>query len=109
MDSENAHRCGENVENGFGFDFLRQYHKYSDEFLNHILRVTGDETWVSPVNVETKEQLKQWIRTHLLTKPKKFKQTLSARKLIATVLWDRKGVLMVKFMQQGTTISAAVY
>jgi hypothetical protein len=37
-------------------------------------------------------------------KLKKFKQMLSDRKLIATVFWDMKGVLMVEFMQQGTTI-----
>jgi hypothetical protein len=30
-------------------------------------------------------------------KRKKFKQTLSARKLMATVFWDRKGVLIVAF------------
>jgi hypothetical protein len=57
MDSENAHRCGENVQNGFSFDFLQRYHKDSYQFLNHNIQVTGDETWVSPVNVETKEQL----------------------------------------------------
>jgi hypothetical protein len=34
------------------------------EFPNHIIRVTGDETWVSFVNVESKEQSKQWIHTH---------------------------------------------
>jgi hypothetical protein len=28
---------------------------------------------------------------------------------MATVLWDRKGVLMVEFMQQGTTIMSEVY
>jgi hypothetical protein len=28
------------------------------EFLNHIIRVTGDETWVAFVNVEIKEQSK---------------------------------------------------
>jgi hypothetical protein len=33
---------------------LEHYHKDGDEFLNHI--VTGDETWVSFVNVEIKEQ-----------------------------------------------------
>jgi hypothetical protein len=32
---------------------LEQYHKDSDEFLSHI--VTGDETWVLFVTVETKE------------------------------------------------------
>jgi hypothetical protein len=41
--------------------------------------------------------------------PKKFKQTLCARKLIVTVFCDRKGVLMVEFMQQGTTIASEVY
>jgi hypothetical protein len=29
---------------------------------------------------------------------------MSARKLMATVFWDRKGVLMMGFMQQGPTI-----
>jgi hypothetical protein len=48
MGSENAHGCAENVENGFGFDFLEL----------KPVRVTGDETWVSFVNVENKEQSK---------------------------------------------------
>jgi hypothetical protein len=39
--------------------FLEQYHKDDVEFLSHFTRVTGDETWISFVNVETKEQLKQ--------------------------------------------------
>jgi histone-lysine N-methyltransferase SETMAR len=38
----------------------------------------------------------------------KFKQT-SARKLTATVFWDRKGLVMVEFIQQGTTIMSQVY
>jgi transposase len=28
---------------------------------------------------------------------------------MATVFWDRKGVLMVEFMQQGTTLTSEVY
>jgi hypothetical protein len=43
------------------------------------------------MNVETKEQTKQWMYTHLPKKPKKFKQTLVARKLMVTVFWDRAG------------------
>jgi hypothetical protein len=31
---------------------------------------------------------------------------LSARKLMATVFWVRKGVLIVEFMQQGTAITS---
>jgi hypothetical protein len=70
----------------------------------HIVRVTGDETWVSFVNVKTKEQSKQWVHAHSPNKPKKFKKRLFVRKLIAAVFWDRKGMLMMEFMQQGTTI-----
>jgi hypothetical protein len=85
-------------------DFLEQYYKDGDEFLSHIVWVIDDETYVSFANVETKEQ-SQWMHTHSPSKPKKFKQTLSARKLMAAVFWDRKGVLIVEFMQQGTTVT----
>jgi hypothetical protein len=48
MGSKNTHGCAQNAE-----------HKDCDEFLNHIIQVTGDDSWVSLMNVETKEQLKQ--------------------------------------------------
>jgi hypothetical protein len=67
-----------------------------------------DETWVSFVNVETKEQSKQWMHTHSQNKPKKLKQTLSARKLMATVFWDRKGMLMVEFMQEPNNVRSVL-
>jgi hypothetical protein len=52
--------------------FLEWYYKAGDEFLNHITWVTGDETWISFVNAETKEQPQQWMHTHSFTKePKK--------------------------------------
>jgi hypothetical protein len=35
---------------------------------------------------------------HPPKKLKKCNQTLSARKLMAAIFWDRKGVLMVEFM-----------
>jgi hypothetical protein len=90
--------------------FLERYHKDGNEFLNHIIRVTGVETWVSFVNLETKQQSKQWMHTHSPNKPKKFKQMLSAcQKADATVFWDRKEVLMLEFMQQGITITSKVY
>jgi hypothetical protein len=47
------------------------------------------------------------VGAHTLTKhAEKFKQTMSGRKLMATVFWDRKGVPMVEFMQQGTTMTS---
>jgi hypothetical protein len=43
------------------------------------------------VNVETKEQAKQWMHTHLPNKPKSINKCLPFRKLMATVFWDRTG------------------
>jgi hypothetical protein len=34
--------------------FLERYHEDVDEFINHYVRVAGDENYVSFVNVETK-------------------------------------------------------
>jgi histone-lysine N-methyltransferase SETMAR len=67
--------------------FLKRHHKDGDEYLSHIFRVRSDESWVSFVNVETKEQSKQRMHIHSPTKPKRFKQT-SAKKMIAIVFWD---------------------
>jgi len=39
----------------------------------------------------------------------KFKQTTSTQKIMCTVFWDRKGVLLVDFLPQGSTIIADVY
>jgi hypothetical protein len=100
MRYENAHGWHKTQRIASAMDFLERYHKDGEEFLSYIL------IWVSFVNIETKEQSKQWMHTHLLNNPKKFKQTLSARKLMATVFWGRKGMLMVEFMQQGTTITS---
>jgi hypothetical protein len=85
------------------FIYLERCPKDGNEFLNQTVRVTGDETWVSFVNDETKAQSKQWMHIHSPNTPKRFKQ-MSARRLLATVFWGRKGVLMVKFMQQRNTI-----
>jgi hypothetical protein len=76
---------------------------HDEERSGHIVRVTGDETWVSFVNVELKEQSKQWMHTYSSNKPEKF------RKLMATVFWGKKEVLMVEFMQQGATTTSEVY
>jgi histone-lysine N-methyltransferase SETMAR len=87
--------------------FLERYHNEGEDFLKSI--VTGDETWILHDTPETKQQSQQWMHTNSPNKPKKFKQTFSNRKVMATVFWDQKGPLLVEFMQPGTTINAAVY
>jgi hypothetical protein len=69
---------GSGNSRGCAFEFCERYHRNGDEFLDHILRVTGDETWFSFLNVETKQPSKYWTHTHSSKRPKKFKQMLSA-------------------------------
>jgi hypothetical protein len=66
-----------NAENGFDFPFFERYYTDGDEILSHIVRITGDEIWVSSVNAHTTEQSQQWIYTHSPQTPRKFKQPLS--------------------------------
>jgi hypothetical protein len=47
--------------------------------------------------------------THSPNKPKKFKKTLSAKRLMELFFCHKKGVLMVEFMQCRTTITSYVY
>jgi len=49
------------------------------------------------------------MHTHSPNKPKKFKQTLSNKKMIATVFWNHTGILLTEFMAPGTTIMSEVY
>jgi hypothetical protein len=51
--------------------FLTRYSEQDDDFLSRT--VTGDETWVSRVNPESKQQSMEWRHTI----QKKFKQTIS--------------------------------
>jgi hypothetical protein len=85
MDSENVKGSHRTQKMASALTCLERYHKDGSEFLSHIVRATGEETWVSFVNVETKEQPKQWMHTHSPNKTKMFKQSLPARKLMATV------------------------
>jgi histone-lysine N-methyltransferase SETMAR len=92
---------------GAALTFLTRYHADGDTFLNQI--VTGDETWVSHFTPMSKHQSCEWHHLWSPKKPRKFKQVVSMRKIMATVFWDRKGVLLVDFLPKGTTINAQCY
>jgi len=86
-------------------DFLTQYSEEGENFLSRV--VTGNETWVSHKAPELKQQFMEWRHTSLPTKMK-FKQTTSTQKIMCTVFWDRKGVLLLDFLPRGSTINAGV-
>jgi histone-lysine N-methyltransferase SETMAR len=87
-------------------EFLQCYADENDNFSDSI--VTGDETWAFHFTPETKQQSREW-RHSSSPKPRKFKTTQYAGKVMATVFWDRKGVLLVDFMAHGTIINTDRY
>ena len=77
-----------------------------DYFLLHL--VTVDETWVHYYEPENKVQSRQWVGPGS-ARPKKFKTQPSAAKVIATVFWDAKGVIMLDFLPKRSTITGVYY
>jgi [histone H3]-lysine36 N-dimethyltransferase SETMAR len=85
---------------------LTRYRQDKENFLARFL--TMDESWIHHYDVETKMQSKQW--THRgLPPPKKFKMQPSAGKVMLSVFWDARGVILVDFLQKGATITGAYY
>ncbi|KAJ4426490.1 hypothetical protein ANN_27304 [Periplaneta americana] len=91
---------------GAALTFLQRYHEDGDEFLDRI--VTGDETWISHFTPETKQQSMNWRHSGSPVRTK-FKQTLSVRKVMCTMFWDRKGILLIDFLPRGETVNADRY
>ncbi len=85
--------------------FLTAYHD-DPTILSRV--VTGDESWVHYVTPETKNASKVWKRKNEPT-PKKARLEKSAHKLMVTVFWDQHGILLVEFMDRGTTINSERY
>jgi histone-lysine N-methyltransferase SETMAR len=83
-------------------------HDYESDplFLDRI--VTGDESWFSYHMPETKQQSTQW-RAPGENPPVKAKTSPSGKKRMATVFWDRRGILMIDWLPEGHTINSAYY
>lgn len=90
----------------WALDFLDRCHTDGDKLLEKIDK--GNEMWVSHITPESKLQSIEWQHT-TLSGTVKAKKTTSTRKVMATVFSGRHWVLLVEFMQQGSTINAAAY
>jgi len=91
---------------GLSLQHLQRYYTSNHDFLERI--ITGDETWVHHCTPENKVDSMTW--KHLTSPPmRKFKITMSAKKVMATVFWDAQGVLLVDFTPHGQTVNAARY
>jgi hypothetical protein len=86
--------------------YLQQFTEEENEFLKPTLK--SNETWVHHFTPQTKQAGLQW-KYPTSPKAKKFKMYQSAEKVMASVIWNTKGVIQTKFMPWGTTINANAY
>ena len=70
--------------------------------------MTVDETWVHYYEPENKGQSRQWVGPGS-PRPKKFKTQPFAGKVMATVFWDAKGIIMLDFLLKRSTITGVYY
>ena len=70
--------------------------------------MTVDETWVHYYEPDNKAQSLQWVGPGS-PRPKKFKTQPCAGKVMATVFWDAKGVIMLDFLPVRSTITGVYY
>lgn len=85
---------------------LRRYRDDPDNFVDRV--VTGDEVWLFHWDPESKQESMEW-REIGANPPLKARTRPSCGKLMATIFWDSKGVLLVDYLEHGATINAAYY
>eukprot|EP00106_Octopus_bimaculoides_P016614 XP_014784056.1 PREDICTED: uncharacterized protein LOC106879133 [Octopus bimaculoides] len=83
--------------------------RFATEEANFMARlITIDETWFRPYDPQTKEQSVEWYHSGS-PHPKKFRTQKSTGKIVASVFWDKDGVLLIKFQRKGRAINAEYY
>lgn len=85
---------------------LERFRKNKVDFMRRF--ITTDETWVHHYTPETKQQSKQW-RHSGSPPPKKAKAVASAGKVMASIFWDAKGILLIDYLPKGQTITGVYY
>lgn len=85
---------------------LDRFNKNKTDFIRRF--ITMDETWVHHYTPETKQQSKQWTEAGC-SAPKKAKTIPSAGKVMASVFWDAKGILLIDYLEKGKTITGEYY
>jgi len=77
-----------------------------NDFLSRM--VTMDETWLYNYDPETKQQSVEG-RHSGSPRPKKFRVQKSAGKVLASIFWDKDGILLTDYLPKGQTINAENY
>jgi histone-lysine N-methyltransferase SETMAR len=87
-------------------ELLKRFEAEGDGFLERIF--TGNETWVQYHQPKTKKASKE--RRHTSSpKPKIFRTQSSAGKVMLTLFWDERGVILEHYIARGNTVTSATY
>ena len=70
--------------------------------------VTGDETMVLYYDPLSKRKSMEW-RKPGEAPPRKAKVAQSTKKIMATIFWDCRGILLIDFKERNTTVNAVYY
>ncbi len=76
-----------------------------EQFLHRI--ITGDETWVSTYENESKERTTAWVAPNDLRPKKPLRDPV--KKTMLTLFFDCKGVVMIEFLKPGDKIDSQTY
>lgn len=87
-------------------EMLQLFQADPDDFFDRL--ITMDECWVYHYDPETKEQSKQWKHASS-PPPKKARSQPSSGKVMLSVFWDSRGVLLTDYARKGTTITGNYY
>lgn len=85
---------------------LKRFRAGEQEFLARL--VTMDETWLHHYDPTSKQQAMEW-RHSGSPRPQKFRVQRSAGKVMASVFWDKDGVLLINYLPKGQSINAQYY
>ena len=77
-----------------------------NDFLSRLLTIA--ESLLHHYDPETKQQSMEW-RDSDSTRPKKFRVQKSAGKVLASIFWDKDGILLIDYLSKGQTINAEYY
>lgn len=98
VDMKNRVECSRQI--------LAHFEKDEEMFLQRL--VTGDETWLRHWDPETKQESKQWKHA-TSPPPKKFRSQPTAGKIMGTIFWDSRGIIMIDYLEDARTITGDYY
>ena len=83
--------------------------RYEQDPPNFELRlITCDESWLHHYDPETKRQSMEWVAPSNF-RPHKARAQPSAGKVLLTVFWDSRGVILTDYLEQGHTVTGPYY